>query len=213
MISRIKLLSGMSRPGSKRSLQSLLGPSSPFFPRNRAPHLEFSCSWQWAELPVQLEDVFCCFDAGYFQEPKKPKAKKSHEQHQRIFWTIRGGYRSLPHKNKCFEANRTRKFTQKFGEIFVVKVRWGTFSVPDHLPWIQLHAEPRQDPQSDVVGCNGIHARCATCVWRHKPKLPKSLRRRLQNSNKIQVRCQSRLKKVSKMNSILHVFRKCSRLI
>ena len=35
------------------------------------------------------------------QEPKKnPKAKQLHEQRQRIFWTIRGGYRSLPIKTR-----------------------------------------------------------------------------------------------------------------
>ena len=34
-------------------------------------------------------------------------------------------------QNKGFEANRTGKFTRKFGEIFVAKVLWGTFSVPD----------------------------------------------------------------------------------
>ena len=33
--------------------------------------------------------------------------------------------------NKGFEANRTRKFTRKFGEIFVAKVFRGTFSVPE----------------------------------------------------------------------------------
>ena len=37
----------------------------------------------------------------FSQEPKKnPKAKKSHEQRQRIFWTIRGAYRSLPIKTR-----------------------------------------------------------------------------------------------------------------
>ena len=40
---------------------------------------------------------------GLFQEPKRnPKAKKSHEQRQRSFWTIRGGYRSLPIKTRVF---------------------------------------------------------------------------------------------------------------
>ena len=40
-------------------------------------------------------------DRDQNQEPKKsPEAKKSHEQHQRIFWTIRGGYRSLPNKTR-----------------------------------------------------------------------------------------------------------------
>ena len=39
---------------------------------------------------------------------KKPKAKKSHEQNQRIFWTIPGHYPI----NKSFQANRTRKFTR-----------------------------------------------------------------------------------------------------
>ena len=30
-------------------------------------------------------------------------------------------------KHKVFEANRTRKFTRKFGKIFVTQVLWGTF--------------------------------------------------------------------------------------
>ena len=34
-------------------------------------------------------------------------------------------------QNKGLEANRTRKFTQKFGKIFVAQVLWGTFSVPE----------------------------------------------------------------------------------
>ena len=38
---------------------------------------------------------------GYSQEPKRThKAKNSHEQHQRIFWTFLGGYRSLPNKTR-----------------------------------------------------------------------------------------------------------------
>ena len=37
--------------------------------------------------------------------------------------------RGLPVITQGFEANRTRKFTRKFGEIFVAKVLWGTFSV------------------------------------------------------------------------------------
>ena len=36
----------------------------------------------------------------YWRPKRTHKAKKSHEQHQRIFWTIRGGYRSLPSKTK-----------------------------------------------------------------------------------------------------------------
>ena len=59
----------------------------------------------WSEFrPVKSET---------FQEPKtNPKAKKSHEQHQGIFWTIWG---HDPIK-KSFEANRTGKFTRKFGQ-------------------------------------------------------------------------------------------------
>ena len=34
-------------------------------------------------------------------------------------------------------ANRARKFTRKFGEIFVAKVLWGTFSVPE-INWNPL---------------------------------------------------------------------------
>ena len=60
---------------------------------------------------------------------KNPKAKKSHEQYQRIFWTIRG---QKTQQNMGFEANRTRKFTRKFGKIFVAQLLWGTFSVPEN---------------------------------------------------------------------------------
>ena len=34
-------------------------------------------------------------------------------------------------QSKGLEANLTRKFTRKFGKIFVAKVLWGTFSVPN----------------------------------------------------------------------------------
>ena len=47
-------------------------------------------SWNWFQLN-------CIFN----QEPKRThKTKKSHEQRQRIFWTIRGGYRPLPSKTR-----------------------------------------------------------------------------------------------------------------
>ena len=58
---------------------------------------------------------------------KNPKAKKSHEQHPIISEQFEGTTQS----NKGFEANRTRKFTQKFSRIFVAQVLWGTFSAPD----------------------------------------------------------------------------------
>ena len=41
------------------------------------------------------------FWKNFIQEPQRThEAKKSHEQHQRIFWTIRRGYRSLPSKTR-----------------------------------------------------------------------------------------------------------------
>ena len=36
-----------------------------------------------------------------------------------------------------FEANRIRKFTRKFGNIFVKQVLWGTFSSPENLKKIE----------------------------------------------------------------------------
>ena len=69
------------------------------------------------------------------------RSQKKEPQSQRIARTAPKNFlnksRGLPvitHQNKGFEANRTRKFTRKFGEIFVAKVLWGTFSVPD-LQW------------------------------------------------------------------------------
>ena len=56
--------------------------------------------------PPSADTIFLGFTGGFrlkdwFQEPKKnPKAKKPHEQRQRIFWTIRGAYRSLPIKTR-----------------------------------------------------------------------------------------------------------------
>ena len=59
---------------------------------------------------------------------KEPQTQKPHEQYQRTFWTIRGPY---PIKQR-FEGNRSRKFTRKFCKIFVAKILWGTFSVPEN---------------------------------------------------------------------------------
>ena len=39
--------------------------------------------------------------------------------------------RALPHKRRVLGQIAPRKFTRKFGKIFVAKVLWGTFSVPD----------------------------------------------------------------------------------
>ena len=58
--------------------------------------------------------LFCFPD---FQEPRRtPTAKKSHEQHQIIVWTIRGDYRPVPSKTRVLRANRTKMFTRTFGQ-------------------------------------------------------------------------------------------------
>ena len=54
---------------------------------------------------------------------RTPKPKKSHEQHQIISERFEG----TTQYNKGFEANHTRKFTRKFGEILVAKVLWSAF--------------------------------------------------------------------------------------
>ena len=66
-------------------------------------------------------------------EPKKnPKAKKVARTAPKNFLNNSRGLSVITHKkNKGFEANRTKKFTRKFGETFVAKVLWATFSVPD----------------------------------------------------------------------------------
>ena len=66
--------------------------------------------------------------SGAKKEPQSQKiartAPKNFLNNSRVFLV-------MTHSNKGFEGNRTRKFTRKFGEIFVAKVLWGTFSVPD----------------------------------------------------------------------------------
>ena len=50
--------------------------------------------------------------------------------------------RALPSKTRAFEANHARKFTRKFGKIFVAKVLWGTFSVSGSVPGIATPPDP-----------------------------------------------------------------------
>ena len=56
-----------------------------------------------------------------------------------------------------FEANCTRKFTRKFGEISVANVLWGTFSVPDFecLTWPNLSGE--EDPPEKITQNKKVH--------------------------------------------------------
>ena len=62
-----------------------------------------------------------------FQEPKRThKAKTSQCEHQRIFWTIRGGYRSLPSKTGVLmqiapESSPERSAKSLSHSFFVVK--------------------------------------------------------------------------------------------
>ena len=98
------------------------------------------------------------------QEPKKnPKATISHERRQRILWTIRGGYRSLSIKTRGFEANRTRKLTRTFGEIFVAKVLWGTFSVPN-LYFVHEQLGRFQQNSRDIAQVIGRHNLQLACM-------------------------------------------------
>ena len=63
---------------------------------------------------------------------KEPQSQKIARTAPKSFLNNSRGIPVLTHKNKGFKANRTRKFTRKFGEIFAAKVLWGTFSVPDN---------------------------------------------------------------------------------
>ena len=64
---------------------------------------------------------------------KEPQSQKIARTAPKNFLNNSRGLPVITHQNKAFEANRTRKFTRKFGEIFVAKVLWGTLSVPDFL--------------------------------------------------------------------------------
>ena len=97
------------------------------------------CSKEPARVKVSLPENIAINHAcsHVFASVQKSGAKKE-PQSQKIARTASKNFlnnsRELPviaHENKGFEANRTRKFTRKFGEIFVVKVLWGTFSVPE----------------------------------------------------------------------------------
>ena len=68
--------------------------------------------------------------------PKPKNRKNSTKDFSEQFEGITGHY---PLK-RGFEANRTREFTRKFGEIFVAKILWGTFSVPDKEPKVPKSA-------------------------------------------------------------------------
>ena len=77
------------------------------------------------------------FGVVFSRAKKEPQSqKKKHEQYQSqknartVPKNFLNNSRHYPIK-QGFEANRTRKFTRKFGRIFVAKVLWGTFSVPD----------------------------------------------------------------------------------
>ena len=110
------------------------GPFGTPFLTPKIPPKKFMWVSFWRSFPGNEAHQLC--SGAQTQEPKKnPKAQKSHEQHQRIFWTIRGGYRSLPKLaiKQGFEANRARKFARKLGEISVAKALWGTFYVPDKM--------------------------------------------------------------------------------
>ena len=69
------------------------------------------------------------FTRKYWEPKKTPKPKNrtnSAKEFSEQFEGVTGHY------PLSFEGNRTRKFTRKFGEIFVAKVLWGTFSVPEN---------------------------------------------------------------------------------
>ena len=77
--------------------------------------------WNFIEFKNSL--YFC-------QEPKKnSKAKKSHEQHQRIFWTIRGVTGHYPLK-QGFGGQKVHPKVRRNLRHKSWTVLWGTFSVP-----------------------------------------------------------------------------------
>ena len=100
---------------------------------------------------LTIFDVFCparkvrCHNPGPFlghfnQEPKKnPKAKKSHEQHQRIFCTIRGhypikqGFRGTSHRKVHPKVRRNLSFSVLiYATLACCKPHYTTSS---HLGW------------------------------------------------------------------------------
>ena len=83
----------------------------------------FSMRLSWSILTPfvcnRYPGVASGFEDSKNREPKKnPKAKKSHEQRQRVFWTIRGGYRSLPFKTRVLRQiapeSSAKSLSQKF---------------------------------------------------------------------------------------------------
>ena len=89
----------------------------------------------------RLKNVYVFFVYWFFSLPYKfrsqkgpTKPKNRTNSTKEFSERFKGRYRSLPSKTmQGFEANRTRKFTRTFGQIFVTKFLCGTFSVPKKM--------------------------------------------------------------------------------
>ena len=72
------------------------------------------------------------------------QAKKSHEQHQTIFWIIRGGYRCHYSVKQGFWGKSHQKVHPSVRQnLFVTQLLCGTFSVPNKRPQICTVADDR----------------------------------------------------------------------
>ena len=69
------------------------------------------------------------------QGPKRThKAKNSREQHQRIFWTIRGGYRSLSSKTRVLRQITPASSPERSAKSLSHSFFCGAFSAPKWIP-------------------------------------------------------------------------------
>ena len=98
------------------------------------------------------------------QKIKNPKAKQIERTVPKNFLN---NSRTRFNKTRVFEANLTRKFAQKFSKIFVAKVLWGAFSVPemwqvgvvagifqtDRKPTKGSQAQSSDGLASSLIGC------------------------------------------------------------
>ena len=82
-------------------------PQAIFLPRKMLCEGEFAKKWSdFGNSSCQGHEGSQNACSIVFRRPKRtPKPKNSHEQHQRIFWRIRGGYRSLANKTRVLRQS------------------------------------------------------------------------------------------------------------
>ena len=92
--------------------------------------------WHCAWFKAIWMSPWLCITSGAKKDPQSQRFARTAPKN---FLDNSRGLLVTIHSNTGFEANRTRKFTRKFGEIFVAKVLWGTFSVPNYTYCCRLN--------------------------------------------------------------------------